>query len=343
LKKGAAMAELDDIYWSLLCCWDEELRSWLESHIKQYPHHSTEALSRSEYIGVARRALDLYVAGKYFLPKSMGGEGVDPATSKIENAVRAFRVQIEGTVRHGYANTFMETRAWKHFKQACSIAIDENVIVVVYGKPGIGKSRGLAEFAVREMTTAAAMILCSRNITPHHFVHEIAITLKLDVVGSVAKIEKAIAEKLRQRPRALFIDQANYLDERSLGSICFIWEKSRVPVILIGTKALYDLFMSSRLTQEVRAQLASRVAVHYLLPELTIGEVKTIVKRGLGDAATDEMIAQIHNVTGGIHRHVDMILPRILDLEARNKQKIDDGEVTMEKIINIAGSRLIIG
>lgn len=237
----------------------------------------------------------------------------------------------------------METRSWKHFKQACYIAIKENVIVVIYGRPGVGKSRGLAEFATREMTTTPVMILCSPNVTPYHFVHEIAIALKLEVGGSVAKIENAIAEKLRRRPRALFIDQANYLDEKSLGSICFIWEKSRVPVALIGTKALYDLFMSSRLTQEVRAQLASRVAVHYLLPELTIGEVKTIVKRGLGDGATDEMIAQIHNVTGGIHRHVDMILPRILDLEARNKQKIDDGEVTMEKIISIAGSRLMIG
>lgn len=336
------MDEKEEFKWSFIGDWDEELRSWLEAHIQQHPHHTTEVLSRSEYIGVARRVIDSYVARKYFLPRSMGGEGVNPATSKIENAIRAFRVQVEGTVRHGYTNTFIETTTWKHFRQACSIAIKENVIVVIYGKPGIGKSRDLMEFAVREMTTAPVMILCSPNITPFHFVQELAIALKLDVRGSVAKIEKVVAETLRLNPRALFIDQANYLDEKSLGSICFIWERSRVPVALVGTKALYDLFMSSRLTQEVRAQLASRVAVHYLLPELTVAEVKTIVKRGLGEGATDEMVAEIHNVTGGIHRHVDMIMPRIIDLEARNKKEIEKGEVTIKKIIDVAGSRLMI-
>src|SRR5437763_8303595 len=114
-----AMAEDEDSEWKYIGDWDDELRGWLESHIKQYPHHTTEVLSRSEYIGVTRRVLDSYVAGKYFLPKSMGGEGVNPTTSKVENAVLAFRVQVEGTVRHGYANTFMETKTWTHFKQAC--------------------------------------------------------------------------------------------------------------------------------------------------------------------------------------------------------------------------------
>jgi hypothetical protein len=55
------------------------------------------------------------------------------------------------------------------------------------------------------------------------------------------------------------------------------------------------------------------------------------------------MIAQIFNISSGIHRHVDMILPRILDLEARNREKLANGEVKMEKIIATAGSRLMIG
>lgn len=323
--------------------WDEELRSWLESYIEQHPHHTIGVLSRSEYIGVTRRALSLYIAGTYFLPKSMGGEGVNPRTSKIENAIRAYRVKVEGTVRHGYANTFIETTTWKHFKQACSIAIEENVIVVIYGRPGIGKSRDLMEYAMREMTIAPLIILCSPSITPHHFVLEIANELRLDIRGSVAKIEKAIANKLTRYPHALFIDQANYLNDKALGSICYIWEKAKIPIALVGTKALYDLFMTSRLTEEVRAQLASRVAIHYLLPELSLGEVKAIVKRALGERATDDMIAQIFNITNGIHRHVDMILPRILDLEERNREKLANGEVKMDKIIATAGSRLLIG
>ena len=37
-----------------------------------------------------------------------------------------------------------------------------------------------------------------------------------------------------------------------------------------------------------------------------------------------------------------VLAERILDLEARNKQQIANGEVTMKKIIDVAGSRLMI-
>ena len=69
--------------------------------------------------------------------------------------------------------------------------------------------------------------------------------------------------------------------------------------------------------------------------------MKGIVEHAMGDEATDEMIAQIYNVTGAIHRHVDMIIPRILDLKARNEEKLRRGEVKMRDIISIAGSRLM--
>ena len=93
----------------------------------------------------------------------------------------------------------------------------------------------------------------------------------------------------------------------------------------------------------MRAQLSSRVALHYMLSELTIEEVKGIVERALGEEATAEMVAQIYNVTGAIHRHVDMILPRILDLKSRNEEKLRTGEVKLREIVNIAGSRLMTG
>jgi hypothetical protein len=93
----------------------------------------------------------------------------------------------------------------------------------------------------------------------------------------------------------------------------------------------------------VRAQLSSRVALHYLLAELSLPEAKAIIKRALGGLASDEVVAKIYNVTGGIHRHVDMIMPRILELVERNKEKLEAGEVTIIDIIVIAGSRLITG
>lgn len=321
--------------------WDEELRRWLEAYIERHPHHTTGILSRSQFIGISKRALDTYLAGIYFLPIEAGGMGVKSESSKIEGAIRAYRERIEGSARHGYANTFVETRTWFQLQRACHVAINENVIVVVYGKPGVGKSRCLLEFTVKKMVTAPLTILCSRNITPKYFVEKMAQELGLRNETRIAKTEDAVADKLNRYPRPIYVDQANYLSEQSLGSICYIWEKARVPIVLLGTKDLYDLFTTSSRTEDIRAQISSRVAMHYLLSELTLPEVKAIIKRALGDDATDDAVAQIFNVTGGIHRHVDMIMPRILDLKEINEEKLAAGKVTMRDIITTAGSRLM--
>jgi DNA transposition AAA+ family ATPase len=319
---------------------DEELRLWLDRYIQDHSHLTTAVLSRQDHIGVSRTALDQYLEGTYFLPQTSGGAGVKPEKSKIEIRIRAYRERVEGTVRHGWANTFVETRSWLQLQQACATAISENVIVVVYGAPGVGKSRCLTEFATRKLTTAPISVLCSANVTTRHFVQKIARALGLDDKQTIARLEDAIAEKLKKNPRPLIVDQANYLNEKSLGSVCYLWELARIPIILVGTLDLYNLFNTSRLTQDVRAQLSSRVAMHYPLAELSLTEVKSICKRALGPDATDENISKVFNVTSGIHRYVDMIVPRI---KKRNADKLKSGEVSMTDIIETAGRRLMVG
>lgn len=100
--------------------------------------------------------------------------------------------------------------------------------------------------------------------------------------------------------------------------------------------------MRSTLTQDVRAQLTSRIALHYLLLELEIDELKGIIAYSLGSEATDEIILQIYNITGGIYRNVDMLINRIADLKNKNADSLASNEVTLEEIVNIAGSRLMI-
>jgi DNA transposition AAA+ family ATPase len=323
--------------------WNEELRAWLEGYVRRYPHHSTDVLSRSQYIGVSRRALDAYIAGTYFLPKEQGGEGQDPRTSTIENSIRVYRERVEGTVRHGYANTFKRTRVWEQVGQACDVAINENVIVVIYGRPGIGKSRSLTEYALQKLRTAPVMVLCSRNVTPRYFVQCLAKELRIEKQWTISDLEEAVADRLARYPRPLFIDQANFLHERSLGTVCHLWELARIPVVLTGTKALYELFTRSKLTEEVRDQLSSRVALHYLLSELTLAEAKAIIRQALGEEATDEVVAQIYSLTGGVHRHVDMILPRLFHLKELNARALAEGKVKLSQLIALAGSRLMVG
>ena len=98
----------------------------------------------------------------------------------------------------------------------------------------------------------------------------------------------------------------------------------------------------TQLTEDVRGQLTSRIALHYLLPELAKVETEAILHHALGEEVTDEMVEQIHQVTGGNFRSVDMIIPRILELEQRNRQKLANGTVKMNEIIKVAAARLMV-
>lgn len=318
--------------------WDEELRQWLENHIAQHPHLPTSILQRSDHIGVSKTGLDAYLNRTYFNPD----DGVDPKRSNIEARIRAYRDRVEGTERHAYTGGFVKTRAFAALQQACQTAITQKVIVVVYAKPGVGKTVCLQEFSVRHMQTVPISILCSRNVTPRYFVQKLATALKLDDHPPTAKLEDMISEKLRRQERPIFVDQANYLREESLGTLCYIWDVARVPIVLIGTTLLYESFTTSRLTEDVRAQLSRRVAIHYPLPELSNEEATTILRKVLGEDASPELCAAIINVTGGIFGHIDLLLKRVADLKSRNEDKLKTGKVTMEQIIRVAGTKLMI-
>lgn len=320
---------------------DEELRLWLENHMKEHSHLTPAVIAKPDHVGGSRTMIDDYLSGRYWLSKEEGGKGVTPERSKIERMVRAYREKIEGTVRHGYANTFAETISWKRLSSAWDTCIDENIIVVVYGKPGVGKSRCLIELSVRRNRTMPVAIECSANVTVRYFAQKLAQAVGVSDRHVIPELEDLVAEKLKKNPRPIIVDQANYLNEKSLGTICHIWNRARVPIMLVGTKALYDLFHTSSTTEDVRAQLSSRVAIHYPLPELSLPELKAILKRALGEDASDEVLAEVFNATGGIYRHVDFIIPRINELKKKRRERLSRGETSLVEIVQDAGRRLI--
>jgi DNA transposition AAA+ family ATPase len=321
---------------------DEELRQWLEHHIKEFPHLTTAVLSKANYIGVSKPALDGYLGRTYFLSKEAGGRGVEVGRSNIEERIRIYREKYEGTVRHGRANTFVKTRTWEELREAYLTAVAENAIVVVYGRPGIGKSRALIELAVRETQgTMPIRILCSPNITPRFFMQEIARALGLDDRANVPTLEKMCAEKLTKQAMPIIVDQGNYLSEKALGSICYLWDLARIPIVLVGTKLLHDLFFTSRLTEDVRAQLSRRVSMHYPLAELTQAQGASILKHAIPEL-NNEQIARVLKVTGCVHGHLEAVITRILQLQKKNEKELQSGEVSMDGIIATARGRLMI-
>src|SRR5947209_9035366 len=147
---------------------DEELRLWLNNFIAEHDHLTTLDLSRSHNIGVPRTILEAYIEGRYFLSEAAGGLGASPDRTDVEQKIRDYRECVEGTDRHDYQDSFLETRSWKQFQHACKTAIEENVIVVVWAKPGVGKSRCMLEFGASNLRAKPIEILCSANISSRY-------------------------------------------------------------------------------------------------------------------------------------------------------------------------------
>jgi len=69
---------------------------------------------------------------------------------------------------------------------------------------------------------------------------------------AVPRIEDSYCKELKTNRRPIFVDQANYLREKGLGSICYFWETARIPIVLIGTYDPAEVFNTSSLTEDIR-------------------------------------------------------------------------------------------
>lgn len=336
---------------------DEALRQRFEQFIEDHPHLSTAVLQRSDHIGVSKTALDAVIKGEYFLKGGPNGTPINPKNSKVEPKIREYLDRVQNVGRNvGYDAGFVQTVLSSQIEYALTTAITENIIVVAYGSPGDGKSFSLQQYILDKLTTPPITILCSRNITPGYFVKRLATELGLKNIGGIPETEDRIAEALIKRKRNIFIDQANYLNERSLGTVCHIWERARIGIALVGTQQLHDLFAALTDKEDIKAQLASRVALHVPLKGLSLNEVIPIVNQAIGADATSEVTAAVYNaiaatsldtnlkkVSSASFRNLSFLLPRLKGLIDANRSDIDRGVIKAENLVPMATKQLLIG
>lgn len=330
--------------------WDVELQLWLETYVKDHPHINLKKLSSSEFIGqhgyINESTLRLYMEGRYYLAKEKGGFGTQyKSDNNIERILREFRARIDSQLYLGHGKEFIETKTWRQVQHACTVAIKENEIVVVWGKYGIGKTRSIREFADRNLQRQPMYILCSALVTPRSLLKRLATEFRIQGTGgkSMDELLDLIAKRLQRQPRAIFIDQANYLDRKGLGILCHLWEVAKTPILICGTQTLFDNFHADgRTVSDELGQLASRVRVFIPLAELSLKETVSIVKRYLPDF-DEAYVEHVYDVTRHNHRHLDKGMPDLIAIWNHERERVRSGEVKIEDIVGRAFARLAMG
>jgi DNA transposition AAA+ family ATPase len=325
--------------------WDENLRLWLEGWMKENPHLSPAEIART--IGVSRTMVTDYLKCTYFgVPDPKSNKVRRTENSKMEPALRAYRARIEGP--NGRNNsTFIKTVAWHQIRTAIQTAIEENSLTLAYGGFGQGKTRCKNEFIHKKLKTPVVMIMCSPNITTRYFLQKISRELKLPESYTTPQLEDNVVAYLKSHPRAIIVDQANYLPTKALGSISYVWEESGAPVCLIGTQTLHDNFFSRKMTDDERGQLASRVALKYPLSGLDLGTVKAVCERILGkNVATAQLVKTIWEKVGGkLNEEGDAMTANFRSLEFRLRRlvklmKLNPG-MAIDEVMKLADSMLL--
>jgi DNA transposition AAA+ family ATPase len=196
-------------------------------------------------------------------------------------------------------------------------------IGVVWGPVGLGKSTATQHTCLME---DAVWVTAHPEWTPSWMCGDIAVELGADRRRSTRENFANAVGALRKLPRAVFIDEADWLVERRLQlqkveTLRALHDATQAPLILIGM---------NQLPRAIKAlpQLESRVA-HWLefLP-CDLRDVRTMAETLCEIELGDDLIREIHRATGGSARSVRLALERLEMLSRRRgKRKLQTADL----------------
>ena len=225
-------------------------------------------------------------------------------------------------------NVFVQTSNVLAFNGAISDlrrrGADEACLVVVDGKPGLGKTSTLSRFASQQ---SAVYLRCKAKMTANWLLSELLRLLHQDVPhASQARFDKAL-EVIAQRQVsamqagklfALVFDEADHISRKSevMETIRDLSDVSEVPTVLVGMGKI-------RTDLERLPQVASRVSRYVNFKPATFADVRALFDQKCEVPVTDDLVGFVLQVTKGFNRE---ILEAIANLERFGQRNLGAGE-----------------
>jgi len=188
-------------------------------------------------------------------------------------------------------------------------------IGLVSGPVGLGKTTSAKHICLLE---AAVWVEALPDWSPNWMLGDLAIELGAERAHATRVNFERVLGALRERPRAIFIDEADRLVDRlrMVETLRSIHDQTQAPLVLIGMSKL------SRVVQSL-PQLSSRVAQWIEFGPCDLRDVRTLATTLCEIELADDLIRRLHEETRGSARAIRVALERIERLaRRRGKQRV---------------------
>ena len=193
---------------------------------------------------------------------------------------------------------------------------------LVWGETGYGKSTAVAWFVNRSYGVhVRALAVWS----PAAMLDTIARELELEPKGSCARVVEAVARKLSETNRPLFIDEADYVVEKKVmtETLRDLHDLTGVPVILVGMAGIQRAIRS-------RQQLTGRLAQWVEMQPCDLEDARMLADGLLDVRVGQGLLAKLHQRAAGSARLITVGLGRIeANAKARGLKTIDEADWKM--------------
>lgn len=205
---------------------------------------------------------------------------------------------------------------------------EEREMGIVYGHPGTGKTRALAEYA--SLHPESVLIEVKPEVTVRNFLWGLADAVGADRARSKVDTTEAIIKRIKKRDTIILVDEAEHLQTEALEHIRRIWDFTGTPVVLAGTEVLLKNLMGPRGDM---AQLYSRIGLKWVTQPIEGDEGGLLCKAWGLDPALGPVVV---GMTGGNLRKSEKLIKRAIRLASLSSADID------EDLLDEAGRMLIL-
>lgn len=169
---------------------------------------------------------------------------------------------------------FAPTSVAQQVEAVCSYAHRQQVLGMVHGDAGLGKTMAVAAYAASHRD----VVLVTANPTlrsPKAMLEELADALGLKEAGTERRMVKAIIRLLSGSGRLVIIDEAQHLSLRAIDTLRTIHDSARVGMVFVGNDELFARLRGRG--QSEFAQFASRIGIRrHLAPVVSREDVAAV-------------------------------------------------------------------